>query len=52
MDEEKKYPLPERSVKFIISPKMPTKNFKDFCLGSLILQGYYKKRVYVLFARR
>ena len=23
----------------IVSPKMPTKNFKDFCPGSLLLQG-------------
>ena len=26
----------EQIFEFIISPKMPTKNFKDFCPGSLL----------------
>ena len=33
-------------------PKYQRKYFLVFCPGSLLLQGQYKKRVYVLFARR
>ena len=26
----------------IVCPKIPTKNYRDFCPGILLLQGYYK----------
>ena len=29
----------ELIYEFIVSPKMPTKSLKDFCPGSLLLQG-------------
>ena len=38
IDQAKGQLISEWIYEVIISPKMPTKNFKDFCPGSLILQ--------------